>query len=63
MESCAAANIPLSVAGAINTIGKYIGTHAVKNYLKSDDLRGLTWPKKAPNVRESIMVAVAALEE
>ncbi|MBC8352399.1 MAG: hypothetical protein H8E66_10455 [Planctomycetes bacterium] len=63
MESFAAANIPLNVAGAIKTIGRYIGTQAVKDYLTSDDLRGLKWPRKDAKVRESIMVATAALGE
>ena len=62
IEACAAANIPLGVAGPLGTIGRYVGSKAIRDYLTSDDLRGLAWPRKDKKVRESILVAVAALE-
>ncbi|MGO9125919.1 MAG: hypothetical protein ACLP6G_13655 [Terriglobales bacterium] len=51
-----------AVTGALASISKNLGTKAAKDYLKSDDLRGLEWSKyPAKNVREAILVAASAL--
>jgi Holliday junction resolvasome RuvABC endonuclease subunit len=61
LEACAASNVPVS-SGAMRSISSRMGSKAAKAYLKADDVRGLEFPKKNPNCREAILVAVSALE-
>lgn len=51
------------VAGALATIGRYMGSEHPKAYLSQDDLRGLEWKGKTPLQREAVLVAVAALSD
>lgn len=61
LEACAASSIRV-VSGAMRSISSRMGSKKAKGYLTSDDVRGLEFPKKNPNYREAILVAVSALE-
>jgi len=50
------------LTGALRPIAARLGSDEPKAYLSRDDLRGLAFPRKAPNSREAILAAVAALE-
>lgn len=62
LEACASQNIK-AYGGMSSAMSTRFGTTTVKGYLKSDDLRGLVWPKKDSNSREAIMAAASALEK
>ncbi len=51
------------IAGALATIGRYLGSEHPKAYLSQDELRGLEWKRRTPLQREAILVAVAALSQ
>lgn len=64
LEACAASHIPV-VSGPIVSIASRLGTKAgkVKGYLEPEEFHGVTFPKKDNKTRESIAVAISALED
>jgi hypothetical protein len=49
------------ITGALKTISSKLGSQSAKAYLVQDELRSLDWSRKGANVREAILVGVAAL--
>jgi Holliday junction resolvasome RuvABC endonuclease subunit len=62
LEACASQNLK-TFTGMSKSMSARLGTKTVKGYLTSDNVRGLQWPMKKQNCRESIMVAISALEK
>jgi len=62
LEVASSGNLQV-VTGTLNTISKNLGSKSAKNYLASDDFRGLDWSKHKANVQEAILVAASILVE
>jgi hypothetical protein len=63
LEACSSRNLEV-VTGALTTISKNLGSKSgkAKEYLASDDLRGLDWSLlKNSKIREAILVAASVL--
>jgi Holliday junction resolvasome RuvABC endonuclease subunit len=62
LEAAASRNLDV-ITGALKTISKNLGTKSAKDYLASDEFRGLDWSKYQPKVQEAILVAASVLQE
>lgn len=49
------------VTGALNTVSKNLGSDSAKDYLESDEFRGLNWGNYANYLKEAILVAASVL--
>lgn len=62
LEAASSSNLEV-VTGTLNTISKNLGSKSAKQYLSSNDFRGLDWSKQKGNVQEAILVAASILRE
>jgi len=63
LEVAASKNLEV-VTGTLNTISKNLGgKHSAKEYLATDDFRGLDWSNYKTNLQEAIVVATSILQE
>lgn len=62
LEALSSANVTV-YTGALSPIASMIGSKKPREYLSRDDIRGVQYPLKAIECRESFLAAVAALSK
>ena len=63
IEALRSSGVTTILTGPLATIAKNLGSKSPKDYLGSDDLRGLDWSKHKTYQREAILAAASALPE